>query len=159
MTQVINRFDGQHEFLSNFYESLVLFEGLFFPTVEHAYQAAKTLDREKRQIIKKVSSPGEAKRLGQKVILRLDWEQVKIPIMEKLIRNKFSHDGRRELLLSTDNAELIEGNSWGDTFWGVCKGNGSNHLGKILMKIRAEIRSEIYQEENKNNLRRNVLDI
>jgi ribA/ribD-fused uncharacterized protein len=73
--------------------------------------------------------------------MRPDWEQVKILIMTSLVRDKFTrHQDLKEQLLATGDAELIEGNWWGDTFWGVCKGKGENHLGKVLMKVREELK-------------------
>jgi len=144
----ISRFAGQYRFLSNFFLCEVEY-GWIYPSVEHAFQAAKTLDLEARQPFwrpERPMTPAEAKRAGRQLKLRADWEDVKLGIMEELIRIKFGckdvHNPDptklvlRELLLKTGNAELIEGNNWGDRFWGV-DGSGDNHLGEILMKIRA----------------------
>lgn len=141
MADPITEFKGGNRFLSNFYLSNALMGGLSFPSVEHAYQAAKTFDRDMRFLIAQAPSPGQAKRMGQKVILRSDWEGVKLGIMLKLVKQKFITDNvLREQLLATGESELIEGNTWGDTFWGVCKGVGENHLGKILMQVRMALR-------------------
>ena len=86
------------------------------------------------------STPGEAKRMGRQVTLRKDWEDVKISVMEKGLRMKFAIPELRDKLLATGEEELVEGNWWGDTCWGVCKGVGANNLGKLLMKIREESR-------------------
>ncbi len=136
----IKEFQGEHRFLSNFWPAEVELDGIKYPTIEHAYQAAKTLDEERRKVIQAQTTPGEAKRAGRKVKIRPDWEDVKIGIMLDLVRQKFTNNVKlRNRLLATGDEELIEGNTWGDTFWGRCKGIGQNNLGKILMKIRKEL--------------------
>jgi ribA/ribD-fused uncharacterized protein len=139
---VIKSFRGEYAFLSNFYPCTVSYNERKYPSVEHAYQAAKSpYDAKYRTQILKVpaNQAGQAKALGQDVALRADWEDVRIDIMLDLVRQKFRHSKLRNQLKSTGDAELIEGNYWFDTFWGVCNGHGQNHLGKILMKVRDEI--------------------
>lgn len=129
-------------FLSNFYPSHVIYEGVCYPTVEHAYQAAKTLDVNERLAIAEQATPGRAKRAGRKVTLRADWEQVKVPIMHALLLSKF--EGFPDLarrLQATGDREIVEANDWGDVFWGVSGGYGENMLGKLLMQVRTELRS------------------
>lgn len=137
--KTINEFQREFRFLSNFWPAPVALDGVVYPSVEHAYVAAKTLDLSARHVILN-STPGEAKRYGRTLKLRSDWEQVKIPVMRDLVSQKFAHRGLAAKLRATGDAELIEGNTWGDTFWGVCKGRGQNHLGKILMGVREAIR-------------------
>ncbi len=135
--RLIDRFNGEFRFLSNFWMVPVPMEGEWYASVEHAYQAAKTFDHESRTRIKNALSPSDAKKLGQKISLRSDWEQVKIPYMRYLVWMKFHlHGDLGDKLLATNNAELVEGNTWGDRFWGVCRGVGENWLGKILMETR-----------------------
>lgn len=134
----IDSFSGGWRFLSNFAPAKVEFEGEVYPTTEHAYQAAKTLDPEQRRKIREATSPAEARRAGRDLTLRPDWEEVKVPIMEVLLRGKFASPYMRTKLRSTGRATLIEGNTWGDVFWGVCGGRGENNLGRLLMKIRDE---------------------
>lgn len=137
----IKTFHGEAAFLSSFWAAPITFDGIEFPTVEHAYQAAKTLDFHRRYEISKIATPGQAKRAGQKVTLRPDWENIKEQIMLELVILKFmTHRKLRDLLLSTGHAELIEGNTWGDTYWGVCNGVGQNVLGKVLMLVRGQLR-------------------
>lgn len=145
----IDHFRGDYYFLSNFYsqkipllvpnpedsESLVPVK-----TVEHGYQMSKCVLAGDAKHIMLADSPGEAKRRGKRVMLRDDWEQVKIPIMRELLRQKFFKGELRFALLDTGDAELVEGNWWGDRFWGVCNGEGENWLGKLLMQIREEVR-------------------
>jgi ribA/ribD-fused uncharacterized protein len=135
----ITSFRGKYIFLSNFYPSPMTVEGIRYATVEHAYQAAKTLDLNEKQIIADCEKPGQAKRLGKKVRLRKDWEQIKLNVMYLLLVFKFKNPELREKLLATGDRELIESNDWGDYFWGQCMGIGENHLGKLLMRVRSEI--------------------
>ncbi len=135
-------FNKTYRFLSNFYPAVVEYDGLEYSSTEHAYQAAKTTVPAERRRIRESSKPGDAKKLGKSVTLRPDWEQIKIGVMEDLVRQKFTkHRELKEKLLATGDAYIEETNSWGDCFWGICKGKGENHLGKILMKIRAELKS------------------
>lgn len=140
---IIGPFDGEFEWLSNFYPTLVDYEGVEYPTVEHAFQAAKTDDVSERETIGLAKSPGRAKRMGRRVALRPDWEEEKIGIMLKLVMNKFTrHKDLAEKLISTGDMRIVEINTWHDTFWGVCNGTGENHLGRILMEVRQELRRQ-----------------
>ncbi len=135
----IDRFVGQYRFLSNFFPSPIEVEGHIYPTVEHAYQAAKTLDENERATIRSCSKPGEAKRKGRRVTLRCEWEKIKEGVMLELLHLKFRNLALREELVSTESAQLIEGNGWGDTYWGVSGGKGKNRLGCLLMQVRSEV--------------------
>jgi len=138
----IGEFQGPYRFLSNFWPATVEFEGIEYPSVEHAYQAAKTRDVNSRRRIAAMLEPEEAKRAGRALVLRSDWEQIKLAVMEQCVRYKFTrHPDLKIALLDTGDAYLEEGNTWGDRIWGVYQGYGENHLGKILMKIRDELRS------------------
>jgi hypothetical protein len=142
MPDVIDRFVGVYGFLSNFWYCNIRFEGKTYRSIEHAFQAAKTHDVAERETIRKIITPKEAKRYGRRVKLRKDWESVKLNIMEMLVEQKFKNPELRQWLLDTGDAELIEGNSWYDTFWGKCNGVGENHLGRILMKVRNLVQAE-----------------
>lgn len=107
---------------------------------EAAFQAYKCKDIENRQQFTKVSAE-ESKRLGRKVELRSDWDRVKLDVMRRVVRAKFEqHPNLTQYLLDTGDADLIEGNTWHDVYWGVDlkTGEGENHLGKILMALRQE---------------------
>lgn len=133
----ITSFSGNFRFLSNFWPVKISWEGLDYPSVEHAYQAAKTLEHSQRQYIQFQETPGKAKRAGQEVTIREDWEEVKVEIMAKLIVEKFyKYGGLQMQLLGTQERKLVEGNTWNDTFWGVCNGVGKNCLGILLMEAR-----------------------
>lgn len=147
----ITSFKGEYDFLSNFYPSPVKLreegDDYVYPTVEHAYQAAKTTDWAERDLFKKPTiaykgkivklTPGIAKKLGREITLRWDWEHIKIAKMTELLYDKFLIPELKEKLIATCGRDLIEGNHWGDKFWGVCNGEGKNHLGRILMIIRS----------------------
>jgi N-glycosidase YbiA len=136
----ITEFKDEYRFLSNFDQtSTILYDFMSYRSVEHAYQAAKTLNLEERKKIKACETPGKAKRMGQTVTLRADWEEIKLDVMRDLLYKKFSLHPLREKLLATGTKELVEGNNWGDTYWGVCNGKGENRLGIILMDIRADL--------------------
>lgn len=142
--EMIRQFTHEHRFLSNFWPSHIFHEGIGYPTVEHAYQAAKTLDQSKRIDISRMSTPGDAKRAGRLLEIREDWDKVKFQVMLDLVRIKFGHHGLRESLLGTGAMKLVEGNTWHDNFWGVCScgkcPEGENKLGRILMQVREEVR-------------------
>lgn len=141
MTVVIDKFDDTaFRFLSNFYAAPVVYENIKYPTSEHAYQAAKTLDIIQRRNVANQPTPAKAKRYGKAVSMRFDWDDVKVEIMEDILYEKFLQNPHlMEMLLATEDAELIEGNTWGDTFWGVCDGVGENWLGKLLMRVRESL--------------------
>src|SRR5208282_6927409 len=141
----IDSFDGPWRFLPNFPECEVTLDGVKYRSVELAYQAAKTLDLKQREkfTYEGVTS-GRAKQMGQALKLRSDWQEVKVGIMRDLLMQKFKPSTLRRRLLSTFQAELIEGNHWHDVFWGVCMGKcdfphaplGENWLGRLLMEVR-----------------------
>lgn len=139
MSDAIDSFKGDYRFLSNFWPARVEFDGVVYPTVEHAYVAAKTLDRDIRSQILVLETPGQVKRFGKKIELRPDWDNIKISVMRWLVKQKFDDPQLSKMLAETYPKKLIEGNTWGDTFWGVCKGVGCNHLGNILMSVRYQI--------------------
>ncbi len=139
MKTIIDSFTGDYNFLSNFYPCKVKLDDVVYPSVEHAYQAAKTLDLDDRKPFYKRPLPtaGESKKLGRKLKIRPDWESIKLKVMEDLLIQKFADKDLEKRLLETEDATLIEGNWWGDNFWGVDKKKGGqNHLGKLLMKTR-----------------------
>ena len=137
---MINSFEGEYAFLSNFYEHPISNGVITFPTNEHYFQAMKTLEDDERLAIARAATPGQAKRMGRSVKLRPDWESIKLDVMETAVRIKFTDPELAAKLIATGDEELVEGNWWNDTFWGVCNGVGENHLGKILMKVRADIK-------------------
>lgn len=168
---MIDSFKGEYRWLSNFWPTYVMFDGELYASVEHAYVAAK-FDKDQtvqdpdemwkpvelrlRAMVKMASTAGKAKKLGQKYkdLIRPDWKDVRLEVMESLLRQKF--DPSREtvdeplaqMLLDTGEQALVEGNVWHDNFWGNCTCSkcpepGENHLGKLLMQIRSELAERV----------------
>ena len=140
--KIIDSFHGEYAFLSNYYDSPIFYDGILYPTVEHAFQAAKTTVFIQCIIIANKKTPGQAKCAGRKVTLRDNWDDIKLYIMKELIILKFTNPKLKSALLNTKDAELIERNTWNDTYWGICNGIGENHLGKILMEVREMLRGD-----------------
>lgn len=139
----IKSFSGQYRFLSNFYPAKIVAQGKTWPSTEHLFQASKSTDPRDWERIRSLLTPSQAKRAGRNLKLRPEWDQKKIQFMYKIVKMKFDqHPPLKKLLLATGKEELIEGNNWGDTFWGQVNGQGQNMLGRILMKIRAEYKEE-----------------
>jgi ribA/ribD-fused uncharacterized protein len=134
----INSFNGSYRFLSNFF---IEPDGTH---VEGEYQASKCQVPEQRVAFRGLS-PGAAKRMGRRINLRPDWYEIRLEVMHKYVEQKFlDHPTLASALVNTGDAELVEGNTWGDRFWGECGGVGENHLGKILMSVRKELKRALY---------------
>jgi ribA/ribD-fused uncharacterized protein len=164
---MIEEFKGDYAYLSNFWPwysrkhvgdpIVIVYEGIPYPSVEHAFQANKTLDKSLRIEISKAVNPGAAKMMGRNLRLRPGWDDFRITLMESLLNIKFFGEEKwseelLEKLLSTYPQKLQEGNHWGDTFWGRVPGAngtwvGENNLGKLLMKLRNEIWSVFHEPE------------
>lgn len=134
----ITSFSGDYAWLSNFEPCDIILDGVPYLSVENAYQAAKTLDPKER-IQFQGCSPGAAKRKGRSVTLRPGWDDIKLQIMKSLLYQKYRQPYFRQLLIETGDRTIIEGNTWGDTFYGVCNGVGENRLGQAIMAIRIEL--------------------
>jgi ribA/ribD-fused uncharacterized protein len=139
---VIDSFRFEFGFLSNFYEASIWIDGERYPSVEHAYQAAKASDPVTKKMIREAKKPAIAKKLGYACQLPKDWDSRKVDLMRQFVREKFKNPLLRAMLLATEDVKLIEGNTWNDTFWGVCGGRGQNWLGRILMEVREECRKD-----------------
>lgn len=145
----IGIFRGPWAFLSNYHRAVLRWDGQLWPTDEHAFNAGKTLDHTWRTRIRQAPTPGQAKRLGRAAPLRPDWhDRVRYEVMAQVVAAKFVGVPRVQALLSTGDAELVEGNRWHDQHWGDCRCGrpacakpGLNHLGRILMAHRAELAS------------------
>lgn len=140
----IEKFRGPYWFLSNFYPITVN----EFPSVEHFYQASKFLDPEIREQIKAAKTSGDAKRIAEenRTKVREGWDDLKETIMWSALVKKFKDRELARKLLDTHDHEIVRENDWDDTFWGTVNGEGDNILGKMLMKIREELK----KEEEKN---------
>lgn len=142
VSSTIGEFSGEYVWLSNFYPTPVRYEGITYPSSEHAYQAAKVLDpNERKQVLRLTAA--QAKRWGkmkeQQKAVQEDWIGVKLSVMHDILCAKFEDPILRRKLLETGSSVLVEGNTWHDRFWGVHGGKGFNHLGRLLMNLRAEL--------------------
>lgn len=132
----IKGFFNEYRWLSNFHKCQVEYDGVVYPSSENAYQAAKTLNVEERKMFL-TCEPSEAKKLGQTITLRKDWEDIKDFIMMSIQISKYAiNDDLGVMLEETQGKYLEETNWWGDTYWGMCLGVGKNKLGKCLMIFR-----------------------
>ena len=145
---VINSFKGKYSFLSNFSQSQIDYEGLTYYSAEAAFQAQKCSTVEGKIKYTLIKNPLRAKQMGRKEILPVNWSEKSYDIMYSILKKKFSNPVLKEKLLSTEDAYLEEGNTWHDNIWGNCSCDkckdkvGLNYLGKMLMKIREEIKIE-----------------
>lgn len=140
---MIKEFKNQYFFLSNFYECPIYYNKLVFCNAEAAFQAQKAID-EKEQYKFINLNASQARKLGKTIVLRKDWEEVKDNIMYEIVKRKFTVNKElQQKLIDTKDEELVEGNWWHDTYWGIDSktGIGKNKLGKILMKVREEVKS------------------
>jgi ribA/ribD-fused uncharacterized protein len=154
---MIKRFDGRYAFLSNFYPCEIEHQGISYKNVETYYVAMKIKNDQQidgkyigyvdcRELISKIKNPGDVKRFGRTLKIRKDWDDVKLDVMLWGVREKFKKEELKEMLLATGDQDLIEGNWWHDNFFGVCtcgpcQGGGQNNLGKIIMKVREEVKN------------------
>lgn len=141
----IGQFKGEYDFLSNFYFHPAIAGVLHgYITTENFYQAMKTTDKAQREQFK-TCAPGQSKRLGRRITLRDDWDDLRDEVMLYALRRKFSIPDLTDKLKATGDAFLVEGNVWHDNYWGNCTCNrcadipGDNMLGKLLMQVREEI--------------------
>ncbi len=136
-------FKNEYRWLSNFYklqEPIDLYGCVFYYT-ENLYQAFKC-NKADDFILMASLTPGEAKRFGKRVELNPDFEANKLSIMKQILDIKFRQEYFKRRLLATGNCLIFEENSWKDFFWGCHNGIGENHLGKIIMEIREELKKE-----------------
>ena len=133
-------FRGNYSFLSNFHPCVVSFGGFVFICSEGAYAAQKTTDECTRRAFQTYDGP-TAKREGQKLVLRNDWPDIRVQVMRDIVAAKFTQNpDLTALLLQTGDGILVEVNTWGDHFWGVCGEVGENRLGLILMEVRESLK-------------------
>lgn len=127
----------QYSCLSNFHIAPFEYGGVTFASVEHCFQYHKTTDGEWREKIRKASNPSAAKKLGRQCPMRNNWDGIRVHLMERFVLAKFQqHDNLATTLVATGNRP-IEEDAWWDRFWGTGKkGDGENHMGKILMQVR-----------------------
>lgn len=140
---MIKEFRNEYAFLSNFFACPIKWKGHDYNSVEHAYQSEKSIDPEWKKFCQEERFPGKVKKESEKIKKRPDFHKENFDIMENLLRQKFMFSEFKNKLLETGDDEIQEGNRWGDKFWGVDldTGEGENHLGKLIMKIREDIKN------------------
>lgn len=129
-------FRNQFWFLSNMYPYSMTINGVRYTCVESAFQSFKIKDKEARWQFSNLNG-FKAKKLGRRVQLRSDWNEIKVEVMYRLLKIKFK--GELGAKLKSIDGHIVEENTWGDTFWGVCRGRGQNQLGILLEQIRDEL--------------------
>jgi N-glycosidase YbiA len=138
----IPHYETSYFLFSNFSAHVIVYKGITYPTLEHAFQAQKFSDEKTREEIRKASSPLVAFKIGRSTPnIRKDWKVIKINIMYELLKSKVEqHEEVRRKLSETGDEEIIEENP-NDSFWGAgIDGKGENHMGKLLMKVREELK-------------------
>lgn len=136
-------FFRDYRWLSNFHVCDVHYEGILYPSSEHAYQAAKSDSPNIRKTIAALPTPASAKRFGGVVLINPeDWDKQKRNVMKKILEAKFSQnpDLRQKLIETGPMTLLEETNWWKDFYWGVCNNWGENHLGFLLMELRSKLK-------------------
>lgn len=145
---MILQFQGEYRWLSNFWPCIIEYKNLVYPSVEHFYVAMKTLDVNLREDIRLTDKAGDVKRMGKHIILRDDWDNIKLDVMRYAITKKYSINNPTLMnkLLATGDVYIQEGNTWNDTFWGVNlkTGIGENNLGKLIMEHREKLKELAY---------------
>lgn len=138
----IDSFKDEYSWLSNMSLLPIQYKGRYFCCTESAYQAEKCANERDKDMFIHLNGY-ESKKLGRNIQIRDDWNEVRLQVMEELTALKYTpHTPLAIRLLETGDAEIVEGNNWKDTFWGICNGIGENHLGKILMSQRAKLKEE-----------------
>lgn len=141
---MIEHFRDENRWLSNFYPCFILFRGKRYPSVEYAYMSAKSDDKSWKKICADARvKPGEIKKKSRHLTLVDNWNDIKVDVMRTCLELKFTQEPFKTWLLETGDIHLQEGNTWGDTFWGVDEttGEGQNMLGQLIMEIRRQIQS------------------
>ena len=167
---IISSFRGDNAFLSNFYTINISIKGKVWKSSEAMYMACKTTDSVMHEKIRLTTSAAQAKRLGKTVRLIDGWEHKKDEVMLKCLRLKFTLNQEcKDKLLATGTANLIEGNTWHDNYWGNCtcpkctQITGRNQLGKTLMQVRSELQMtetrKFYTGVGSRNTPKNIIEL
>ena len=138
---MIKEFRWEYAWLSNFASVPILLDGIQYPSVEHAYLSAKSKDDAWKKLCASNISAGQVKQKSYSIIIRADWERIRLDVMRECLGQKFSQNPYKRLLICTGDEHIQEGNNWNDRFWGVClkTNKGENNLGKLIMEIRATL--------------------
>ena len=139
---MINTFRDKYDWLSNFYKVKIVIKGVEFNSVENAYMSMKSTDVEWVKFCEE-KSPVLVKKKSRSIDVRSDWDDIKLKAMDHCLKQKFNQEPFRTKLINTLDENIVEGNWWGDVFWGVNlkvdPNVGENHLGRLIMEIRKEL--------------------
>ena len=141
---MIQQFEKEYSWLSNFIPCPIVLNGITYPSVEHAYTSAKSDDvRWHLKCADESITPGKIKRMSKDICLVKNWDFFKVEVMRECLAQKFSQEPFKTMLLETGDTCIQEGNYWGDTFWGVDLNTkiGENKLGKLIMEIRENLKN------------------
>lgn len=148
MSKYVGSFSGDLEFLSNMYKIPIYFneskydnfqpDFKVYPSSENLYQALKCKYIKDRELFQNVD-PHKSKRIGKTIEIRSDWDNVRLEAMKLAIDLKFKNIELGEKLIDLPDGKIIEFNNWGDRFFGICNGEGLDHLGKILRAKKQQI--------------------
>lgn len=144
---MITQFRDEWRWLSNFMPVEIQWQGRMYPSVEHAYQSAKSDEEAWKEYCSDILTPaGKVKKKSRFLTLRPDWLAIREEVMEMCLRQKYAQQPYMTLLINTGQVVIQEGNWWGDTFWGVdlLSGGGENRMGKLIMDIRQELQQSLY---------------
>lgn len=140
---MICQFRGEYYFLSNLYPCHLQYDDMDFLSLEHAYLYLKYNNNDFRYKCLSDIPANILKKSTTGLTLTKDWNSIKIHTMYELLKIKFNNEPYKSLLLDTSNQNIVEGNNWNDTFWGVdintTPNYGENHLGRLIMKVRDEL--------------------
>ena len=148
--KIIKEFRGKYSFLSNFYSAKVAYRGITYDNNESAFQAQKCPNEVQKKQFCGIT-PNIAKRKGRDVHCNIaEWNSKRDSVMFDIVFLKFLQNKHLlERLLDTGDAILIEGNTWGDRYWGVVGNTSRNKLGEILMEVRWKLRYDKAPEDCK----------
>lgn len=135
-TTNIESFRGPFAFLSTFAATPINYGGAIYASAQHLLSALMTTDKSMREKIRQAPGPAEAMKLAKSFVPRPDWEKIKLDVMREVMKRKFQLPDLRAKLITTKGRELINANTYHDTFWGVCNGEGENWLGRIIQEVR-----------------------
>lgn len=145
---MIHQFRGEYGWLSNFAECPIDIMGIVYPSVENAYMSCKRADDEWKLFCRD-NDAATVKKKSKNIELRENWEDIKLQAMKHCLLEKFNQEPFRTKLLDTGNQNIVEGNYWNDTFWGVDLKQdpniGENHLGRLIMEVRKSLKEKYGQ--------------
>jgi len=141
---MINEFKGDYRWLSNFEAVTITIDGVSYPSVEHAYMSYKSNDPEwKKFCMDANNTAGDVKKKSREVKLVDNWDNLKFTVMSLCLTKKYEQEPFRSRLIKTGTQNIVEGNYFGDTIWGVdlkyTPNIGENHLGRMIMKVREDL--------------------